>query len=156
GASIVAGQLISHTGHYRIYPVLGGGLSVVGMWLLSRLEVGTPRWQYSVWMAVLGAGIGMVMPVLVLAVQNSVRPADLGTAPSANNSFGQMGGGVGAAVFGTLFAARLTAALHRRLPAHAGARLPDPESLTPQLVHALPPALRDAYIRAYADAMPRI
>ncbi|MEU9344212.1 MFS transporter [Streptomyces sp. NPDC048278] len=156
GASIVAGQLISHTGHYRIYPVLGGGLSVVGMWLLSRLEVGTPRWQYSVWMAVLGAGIGMVMPVLVLAVQNSVRPADLGTATSANNYFRQIGGSVGAAVFGTLFADRLTDALHRRLPAHAGARLPDPESLTPQLVHALPPALRDAYIRAYADAMPRI
>lgn len=156
GASIVAGQLISHTGHYRIYPVLGGGLSVVGMWLLSRLEVGTPRWQYSIWMAVLGAGIGLVMPVLVLAVQNSVPPADLGTATSANNYFRQIGGSVGAAVFGTLFAGRLTDALHRHLPARAGARLPDPESLTPQLVHALPPALRDAYIRAYADAMPRI
>ncbi|MGW7424962.1 MFS transporter [Streptomyces sp. NPDC054813] len=156
GASIVSGQLISHTGHYRIYPVLGGGLSVVGMWLLSRLEVDTPRWQYSIWMAVLGAGIGMVMPVLVLAVQNSVRPADLGTATSANNYFRQIGGSVGAAVFGTLFADRLTDALHKRLPAHAGARLPDPESLTPQLVHALPATLRDAYIRAYADAMPRI
>ncbi|MEU9240986.1 DHA2 family efflux MFS transporter permease subunit [Streptomyces sp. NPDC048385] len=156
GASIVAGQLISHTGRYRIYPVLGGGLSVVGMWLLSRLEAGTPRWQYSIWMAVLGAGIGLVMPVLILAVQNSVRPADLGTATSANNYFRQIGGSVGAAVFGTLFADRLTDALHRRLPARAGARLPDPESLTPQLVHALPPALRDAYIRAYADAMPRI
>ncbi|MFJ3777028.1 MFS transporter [Streptomyces sp. NPDC090075] len=156
GASIVAGQLISHTGHYRIHPVLGGGLSVVGMWLLSRLEVGTPRWQYSIWMAVLGAGIGLVMPVLVLAVQNSVPPADLGTATSANNYFRQIGGSVGAAVFGTLFAGRLTDALHRHLPARAGARLPDPESLTPQLVHALPPALRDAYIRAYADAMPRI
>ncbi|MFE2069928.1 MFS transporter [Streptomyces sp. NPDC059467] len=156
GASVVAGQLISRTGRYRIYPVLGGGLSVVGMWLLSRLEAGTPRWQYSIWMAVLGAGIGMVMPVLVLAVQNSVRPADLGTATSANNYFRQIGGSVGAAVFGTLFADRLTDALHRQLPARTGSRLPDPESLTPQLVHALPPALRDAYIRAYADAMPRI
>ncbi|MER7840061.1 MFS transporter [Streptomyces sp. NPDC096040] len=156
GASIVAGQLISHTGHYRIYPVLGGALSVVGMWLLSRLEVDTPRWQYSIWMAVLGAGIGMVMPVLILAVQNSVPPADLGTATSANNYFRQIGGSVGAAVFGTLFADRLADALRKRLPAHAGARLPDPESLTPQLVHALPPALRDDYIRAYADAMPRI
>ncbi|MBW8794932.1 MAG: MFS transporter [Streptomyces sp.] len=156
GASIIAGQLISLTGRYRVYPVLGGGLSAAGMWLLSRLETDTPRWQYSIWMAVLGAGIGMVMPVLVLAVQNSVRPADLGTATSANNYFRQIGGSVGAAVFGTLFADRLTDALHRRLPARAGARLPDPESLTPQLVHALPPALRDAYVRAYADAMPRI
>ncbi|MFE2582589.1 MFS transporter [Streptomyces sp. NPDC059378] len=155
-ASIVSGQLISRTGRYRIYPVLGGALSALGMWLLSRLEIDTPRLHYSIWMAVLGAGIGMVMPVLVLAVQNSVRPADLGTATSANNYFRQIGGSVGAAVFGTLFADRLADALARRLPARAGARLPDPQSLTPQLVHALPPALRDAYIRAYADAMPRI
>ncbi|MFD5335221.1 MFS transporter [Streptomyces hawaiiensis] len=156
GASIIAGQLISHTGRYKAYPILGGALSVAGMWLLSRLEAGTPRLHYSIWMAVLGAGIGMVMPVLILAVQNSVRPADLGTATSANNYFRQIGGSVGAAVFGTLFADRLTHALAERLPARAGTGLPDSESITPQLVHALPPALRDSYIRAYADAMPRI
>jgi EmrB/QacA subfamily drug resistance transporter len=156
GASIISGQLISRTGRYKIYPVLGAAVSAVGMWLLSRLDVDTPRLHYSVWMAVLGAGIGMVMPVLVLAVQNSVRPADLGTATSANNYFRQIGGSVGAAVFGTLFADRLTDALAKRLPARAGARLPDAESITPQLVRALPPALRDGYIRAYADAMPRI
>ncbi|MER7482911.1 MFS transporter [Streptomyces sp. NPDC126510] len=156
GASVVVGRLISHTGRYKAYPILGGALSVTGMWLLSRLEVGTPRLHYSIWMAVLGAGIGMVMPVLILAVQNSVRPADLGTATSANNYFRQIGGSVGAAVFGTLFADRLVDALAERLPAGGGTGLPDPESLTPQLVHALPPALRDDYIRAYADAMPRI
>ncbi|MES5818918.1 MFS transporter [Streptomyces sp. RG80] len=154
GASVIAGQLISHTGRYKIYPVLGGALSVFGMWLLSRLEVDTPRLHYSLWMAVLGAGIGMVMPVLILAVQNSVRVCDLGTATSANNYFRQIGGSVGAAIFGTLFADRLGDALQERLPGTTG--LPDAESLTPQLVHALPPDLRDAYIRAYADAMPRI
>ncbi|MCF2127164.1 MFS transporter [Strepomyces sp. STD 3.1] len=155
-ASIVSGQLISRTGHYRSHPILGSALSVVGMWLLSRLDADTPRLHYSVWMAVLGAGIGMVMPVLVLAVQNSVRPADLGTATSANNYFRQIGGSVGAAVFGTLFADRLTDALADRVPAEAGAGLPEAEAITPQLVHSLPPALRDAYIGAYADAMPRI
>ncbi|MGW0608954.1 MFS transporter [Streptomyces sp. NPDC002788] len=156
GASVIAGQLISHTGRYKAYPILGCALSVAGMWLLSRLEVGTPRLHYSVWTAVLGAGIGTVMPVLILAVQNSVRPADLGTATSANNYFRQIGGSVGAAVFGTLFADRLTDALADRLPPRAHIGLPDPESVTPQLVHSLPPALRDGYIRAYADAMPRI
>ncbi|CAL9576122.1 Putative multidrug resistance protein MdtD [Streptomyces sp. enrichment culture] len=156
GASIVSGQLVSRTGRYRAHPVLGGALCVVGMWLLSRLDTDTPRLHYSVWTAVLGAGIGMVMPVLVLAVQNSVRHADLGTATSANNYFRQIGGSVGAAIFGTLFADRLTDALADRLPAGAGAGLPAAESLTPQLVHALPPRLRDAYIQAYADAMPRI
>ncbi|WP_053914230.1 MFS transporter [Streptomyces sp. SCSIO 75703] len=155
GASIVSGQLISRTGRYKVYPVLGGLLSAVGMWLLSLLDADTPRLHYSLWMAVLGAGIGMVMPVLVLAVQNSVRPADLGTATSANNYFRQIGGSVGAAVFGTLFANRLTDALAGRLPAGAEAG-PGAESVTPQLVHGLPPALRDAYVAAYAEAMPRI
>ncbi|EGG44299.1 efflux protein [Streptomyces griseoaurantiacus M045] len=156
GASIVCGQLISRTGRYKPYPLLGSALSALGMWLLSGLGTDTPRLQYSIWMAVLGTGIGMVMPVLVLAVQNAVRPADLGTATSANNYFRQIGGSVGAAVFGTLFARRLTEALSERLPSTAAGALPDPESLTPQLVRTLPPELREAYVRAYADAMPRI
>ncbi|MCX5104717.1 MFS transporter [Streptomyces sp. NBC_00439] len=153
-ASVVSGQLISRTGRYRIHPILGSGLSVVGMWLLSRLETDTPRLEYSIAQAVLGIGIGLIMPVLVLAVQNSVAPADIGSATSANNYFRQIGGSVGAAVFGTLFAGRLADALAVRLP--SGADLPDPESITPQLVHAMEPALRDSYIQAYADAMPRI
>lgn len=153
-ASVVSGQLISRTGHYRIYPILGSAVSAVGMWLLSRLETGTSRLEYSLWQAVLGIGIGLVMPVLILAVQNSVQPSDLGTATSANNYFRQIGGSVGAAIFGTLFADRLTDALVERIPSGAG--LPSAESITPQMVHAMPPELRDSYIQAYADAMPRI
>ncbi|MGD6742270.1 MFS transporter [Streptomyces sp. BH106] len=153
-ASIVSGQLISHTGRYKLYPILGGALSTAGMYLLSRLEVDTPRLEYSAYMAVLGAGIGLIMPVLVLAVQNSVRASDLGTATSANNYFRQIGGSVGAAIFGTLFADRLADSLADRVT--GGGRLPDAESITPQLVHAMPAALRTPYIEAYADAMPRI
>lgn len=153
-ASIVSGRLISRSGRYKIYAVLGSAISVAGMLLLSRLEADTPRLEYSIWQAVLGVGIGLVMPVLILAVQNAAPPADLGAATSASNYFRQIGGSVGAAVFGTIFADRLTYALADRLPAGAG--LPDPESITPQLVHAMPPALRDGYIQAYADAMPRI
>ncbi|MFI0719258.1 MFS transporter [Streptomyces sp. NPDC021224] len=153
-ASIVGGQLISRTGRYKIFPVLGGALSAVGMWLLSLMGADTPQVTYSVYMAVLGLGIGMVLPVLVLAVQNSVRPSDIGAATSANNYFRQIGGSVGAAIFGTLFADRLGKRLAVELP--HGARLPDPQSVTPQLVRTLPAAVRDGYIRAYADAMPRI
>ncbi|MFJ7199524.1 MULTISPECIES: MFS transporter [unclassified Streptomyces] len=153
-ASVVSGQMISRTGRYRIHPIVGGAVSTVGMWLLSRLETDTPRIEYSIAQAVLGIGIGLIMPVLVLAVQNSVKPADIGSATSANNYFRQIGGSVGAAVFGTLFAGRLADALAVRLP--SGADLPDPESITPQLVHAMEPALRDSYVQAYADAMPRI
>ncbi|MEU5717606.1 MFS transporter [Streptomyces sp. NPDC020403] len=153
-SSVVSGQLVSRTGRYRVYPLVGGAVSAVGMWLLSLLDTDTPALQYGVWQAVLGIGIGLVMSILVLAVQNSVRPSDLGTATSAHNYFRQIGGSVGAAIFGTLFAGRLADALEVRLPSGAG--LPDPESITPQLVHAMEPALRDAYIQAYADAMPRI
>ncbi|WP_103531187.1 MFS transporter [Streptomyces sp. SM11] len=154
GGSIVSGRLVTRTGRYRIYPIVGSAVSVVGMWLLSLLEADTSPLVYSFYQAVLGIGIGLVMSVLVLAVQNSVRPSDLGTATSANNYFRQIGGSVGAAVFGTLFAGRLSDALGVRLP--DGAELPDPESITPQIVHAMEPALRDAYIQAYVDAMPRI
>nr|WP_203687658.1 MFS transporter [Streptomyces sp. SID14515] len=154
GGSVVSGQLITRTGRYRIYPIVGSAVSVVGMWLLSLLEADTSPLAYSFYQAVLGVGIGLVMSVLVLAVQNSVRPSDLGTATSANNYFRQIGGSVGAAIFGTLFAGRLSDALGVRLP--VGAELPDPESITPQIVHAMEPALRDAYIQAYVDAMPRI
>nr|WP_225802249.1 MFS transporter [Streptomyces sp. NK15101] len=159
-ASVVSGQLISRTGRYKVYPVAGGAVAVLGMWLLSRMDTDTPRLQHSLWQAVLGTGIGLVMPVLVLAVQNSVRPADLGTATSAHNYFRQIGGSVGAAVFGTLFASRLDDALGDRLAgvlAQDGSTpLPPAESITPGTVHTLPPALRDAYVQAYADAMPRI
>ncbi|MFI8324027.1 MFS transporter [Streptomyces sp. NPDC085529] len=157
-ASVVSGQLISRTGRYKVYPLIGSALAVVGMALLSRMDIGTPRLTHSLWQAVLGTGIGLIMPVLILAVQNSVRPADLGTATSAHNYFRQIGGSVGAAIFGTLFAARLDSALADRLPAvqSSAAALPPAEAITPQTVHALPPALRDLYIQAYADAMPRI
>ncbi|MFF2777725.1 MFS transporter [Streptomyces sp. NPDC058052] len=157
-ASVVSGRLISRTGRYKVYPVIGAALSVLGMGLLSRMDTGTPRLTHSLWQAVLGTGIGLIMPVLILAVQNSVRPADLGTATSAHTYFRQIGGSVGAAIFGTVFAARFDDALADRLPATqgSGTALPPAEAITPQTVHALPPALRDLYIQAYADAMPRI
>ncbi|GAA0487989.1 MFS transporter [Streptomyces sp. NPDC046215] len=153
-ASLLTGRLISRTGRCRPFPVIGCALAAVGMYLLSHLDTDTERAVYSLWTGVLGLGIGLALPVLVLAVQNSVHPADLGTATSANNYFRQIGGAIGAAVFGTLFARRLTERLADELPHRPG--LPDPESITPQLVHALPAALRDGYVRAYADAMPRI
>jgi len=178
--STVSGRLISRTGRYRSHPMLGCALAAAGMWLLSGLGTHTGREAYGLWTALVGLGVGLAMPVLVLAVQNTVRPADLGTATSASNYFRQMGGSIGAAVFGTLFAHRLGEALARDLP-HAANRLPgradgrlagargglnsggpldpaslDPTSITPQLVHALPAPLRDGYVRAYAEAIPRI
>ncbi|MEV4441851.1 MFS transporter [Streptomyces sp. NPDC049577] len=153
-ASLVSGQLISRTGHYKLLLILGGALSAQGMYLLSHLDTGTGRLAHSLWMAILGTGVGLSLPVLVLAVQNSAHPADLGAATSAGNYFRQIGGSLGAAVFGTLFTHRLSAALAAELPHRPGR--PAPDSITPQLVRALPAPLRDGYVRAYAEAMPRI
>lgn len=171
-SSIISGQLISATGRYKVFPIVGGLISIGGMWLLSRLEEDTSRQDYSLWMGVLGFGIGLVLPVLILSVQNSASPDDLGSATSANNYFRQIGGSVGAAIFGTLFAHRLADRLAEEFPrgtrgtkggastgdvrATGGPELPDPDSVTPQIVHAMPRALRDGYITAYADAIPRI
>ncbi|WP_306423453.1 MFS transporter [Streptomyces sp. JJ36] len=155
-ASVVSGHLVSRTGRYKVWPVLGCALAATGMGLLSRLDAGTPRESYSLWMALLGLGIGLVLPVLVLAVQNSVPAADLGVATSAHTYFRQIGGSVGAAVFGTLLVHRLGDALAGRLPERPGVALPEADALTPESVHALPAALREGYALAYADAMPWI
>ncbi|MGA5560514.1 MFS transporter [Streptomyces platensis] len=152
-ASLVSGQLISRTGHYRAFPVLGCAMAVVGMWLLSRTQQGAAWADFSLWTGLLGLGIGCVLPVLVLAVRNSVRAADLGTATGAHHCFRRIGGSVGAALFGLLLADRLARRLDDR---PASAQLPGPESVTPQLLRALPASLRDSSLAAYADAMPRI
>ena len=153
-ASIGSGQLISKSGRYRVYPLLGGALSTVGMVLLGLLRARTSYLEESVAMAVLGLGVGLVLPVLVLVVQNSVDRRDLGAATSANNYLRQMGGSVGAAVVGTLFNSRLTHQLSLRLP-HTGG-LPPVNSITPQLVHTLAAPLRLAYVDSYAAALPRV
>lgn len=155
-ACLLSGHLMGRTGRYTVHPVLGGAVCVVGMWLLSRLEPDTPRLTHSVWQAVLGVGIGLVLPALVLAVQNAAPPAALGTATSAHIHVRWIGGCVGAAGLGALFAHRLDRAVAARLPdGAAAAELPGPWSVTPRLVAAMPPALRDAYTEAYAEAMPR-
>jgi EmrB/QacA subfamily drug resistance transporter len=150
-ASVVSGRLIGLTGHYRTYPVLGSALAAAGMWLLSRLEPDTPRLDFGLWTALLGAGIGMVMPVLVLAVQHSARPQDVGTATHASNYLRQLGGSVAVALLGTL----LTARLADRLPAPADGG-PDPRFLTAGPVHELPAPLRTAYAEGWADVLPRL
>ncbi|MFF3541915.1 MFS transporter [Streptomyces platensis] len=153
-ASLVSGRLISRTGHYRVFPVLGCALAAVGMWLLSRMQQDTARTDFGLWTGLLGLGVGCVLPVLVLAVRNSVRATDPGTATGVHTCFRRIGGSVGAALFGLLLADRLARGLGDRLP--ASAQLPASESITPQLLRALPASLRDSSLAAYADALPRI
>ncbi len=108
-ASIATGQAITRTGRYRWYPIVGTALATVGLLLLSRLEADTSDLAMGAAMAVLGVGLGLTMQVLVLAVQNAVPYEDLGVATSGATLFRSIGGSLGTAVLGAVFASRLTA-----------------------------------------------
>src|SRR5436305_1030434 len=97
--SVVSGQLISRTGRYKIYPVLGTAMMVGGMWLLHTVDAATPFWTTSLFLALLGFGLGNVMQPTVLAVQNAMPPQDIGVATSSSTFFRQMGGTAGTALF---------------------------------------------------------
>ncbi len=98
-ASVVSGQLMSRTGHVRIFPIIGVGLMALTMFLLSRIGADTPWWQLIVLMAMFGLGLGNTMQPLTLAVQASVAPREIGMATSSATFFRQMGGTLGVAVF---------------------------------------------------------
>jgi EmrB/QacA subfamily drug resistance transporter len=106
-ASIIGGRMISKIGRYKPFPIAGTAIAVVGMFLMSRLGETTPAWQRGVFMFVLGAGLGLVMPVLTLAVQNALPYKDIGTGTSANLFFRNMGSSFGTALFGAILANRL-------------------------------------------------
>jgi EmrB/QacA subfamily drug resistance transporter len=147
-ASITGGQLISRYGRYKMFPIVGTALMTVGLLLLSRLGVGSSTWTASAYMLVVGLGIGMVMQVLVLAVQNSVDHRLMGVATSGAILFRQIGGSIGVALFGAIFANRLGGNLAERLP---GVSLP--KSANPEAVQQLPPAIHDAYVSAFAASL---
>ncbi len=100
--------MITATGRYQIFPIAGTAIAVIGMLLLTQLDAGTSALYTYAAMFVLGLGLGLVMQVLVLAVQNAVDYADLGVATSSASLFRSMGGSLGTAALGAVFTARLT------------------------------------------------
>jgi EmrB/QacA subfamily drug resistance transporter len=150
-ASIGSGQLITRSGRYKIFPIVGTAILAVGLFLLSRLTVSTSLVLASLYMLVVGLGLGFVMQVLVLAVQNAVDYADLGVATSTSTLFRSMGGTIGVPIFGAIFANRLKTNLAHDLPAAARAAIPS--RIGPSQIDALPPAIHDRYVAAYAAAV---
>ncbi|WP_372454697.1 MFS transporter [Streptomyces buecherae] len=146
-AALVAGRLASRTGRFRAYPILGCGVAAVGMWLLSHLAADTSRLTYGLWTGVLGLGVGLVLPVLVLAVRGAGGPAGACPATGGHAGLRRVGGGVGVAVFGAVLAHRVADAVARHLPSDVRA---------PEVVRSLPGALRDGHIAAHVDALPRV
>ncbi|MDH2427448.1 MDR family MFS transporter [Sphaerisporangium sp. TRM90804] len=151
--SIGSGRLISATGRYRVFPIVGMGVFAAGLVLLSRMSAYSSMVLNAVYMFVAGFGLGMVLQTLVLIVQNSVAHRDVGVATSAVNYFRQTGASLGTSLVGALFTHRLAEAL-----AASGARLPvrDVNAVTPQVLRHLAPPVRDTIARAYAQALPPI
>lgn len=107
-ATAVAGPLITKTGHYKIYPIIGSALTGVSMWVLSLITATTAAWAIIIPIVFVGAGIGLLIQVALLAGQNAAEYRDLGTATGALNFFKSVGGAFGAALFGAILASMLT------------------------------------------------
>ncbi len=152
--SMGSGILISRWGRYKIFPIAGTAVMTLGMYLLSLLSVSTSPLHYTVYMFVLGVGIGGVMQVLIIAVQNVVPYHDLGVATSGVTFFRSIGGSFGTAVFGAIFANQLTGNLVHYL---AGTNVPPgfnaEAGASPAALAKLPPAVHNGFIHAYAASL---
>jgi len=152
-ASIGSGQLIARYGRYKLFPIVGTVMTSLGLYLLSTLTATTSELLASIYMVALGLGLGLVMQVLVLAVQNAVSYRDLGTATSVATFFRSIGGSFGVAIFGTIFSNTLSHNLSSVLPSGAGAAALSGGHASPAALAKLPPSLHAAIIHAYSKSL---
>lgn len=153
--SILSGQLISRTGRYRVFPIVGTGLAAVGLYLLTFTKTDTPYWFLALAMLLLGAGLGNVMQVLIIVVQNAVDPRQLGAATSTATFFRSIGGSFGTAGFGAIWTAQVThelsAVLPDGVPGMSGGEATVMSSMSN--LDALPAALHQPVFDALATAI---
>ncbi|MFC9248086.1 DHA2 family efflux MFS transporter permease subunit [Streptomyces sp. NPDC057136] len=150
-----SGQVVSRTGRWKVFPVVGTALTAAGLLLLHQLDETSSTWEMSVYFFVFGAGLGLVMQVLVLVVQNAVGYEDLGVATSGATFFRSIGASFGVAIFGTIFTNRLTGKLESAL---SGRSLPpgvDAERLAddPRAIGQLPAELQPSILSAYSTSI---
>jgi EmrB/QacA subfamily drug resistance transporter len=148
--SIGSGSIVGRTGRYKVFPVAGTAIMTVAFLLLSQMTAATPTWQQSLYLFVLGAGIGLCMQVLILVVQNTSSFTDLGVATSGVTFFRTIGSSFGAAIFGSLFANFLA---DRIGPALIASGAPPRAAESPQALHALSPDVAAPIVNAYADSL---
>jgi MFS family permease len=147
-ASVGSGQVITRTGHYKVFPIVGTGLATVAMILLSTMGAETAETTVITYMVILGAGIGFSMQTLVLATQNVVPTRDLGAATSSVSFFRSMGGSIGVALFGALFNSALSARL-----AGIDVSVTESSNFTPDVLRDLPPGQRTEVVTAFAESL---
>jgi EmrB/QacA subfamily drug resistance transporter len=153
--SILSGQVITRTGRYRWFPIAGTALGTVGLLLLAQLDRQTSTGLAALYMLIFGMGLGMVMQVLVLAVQNSVDYEMLGVATSGATLFRSIGGSLGTALLGAVFTNKLSHELAANLPlgGRGAAAAANVGSLDPSAVERLPAAVRDGYLTSFTESV---
>ncbi|MGO9028210.1 MAG: MDR family MFS transporter [Acidimicrobiales bacterium] len=153
--SIISGQVVTRTGRYKFFPVVGSLLMVLGMYLLSNLGLHTSHVTMSIYVIVLGAGMGMTMQIMVLATQNSVEGRLIGTATAAVTFFRSLGGAFGTSLFGAIFIAGLTHWIPILVPGAAGRNLHVNQSfsMSPAELHAFPTAVQHGILESFVRSL---
>jgi MFS family permease len=157
GASVISGRLVTRWGRYRVFPIVGTALMTLGAYLMSLIGQATGGWVMAGYMFVFGAGLGLIMQVLVVAVQNAVSYRDLGVATSSATFFRMIGGSFGTAVFGAIYAnvlrnklAPTLASIHGA-QAHLNLQTQDPSVL--QTLHRLAPEIYEKVLAAITGSV---
>ena len=159
--SIFSGKQISATGKYKIYPIIGSALMTIGLILMSTLNVDTSFGVLSIYAILVGAGLGLSMQTIVIALQNSVDFQDMGIATSTNTFFRTLGGAFGTAIFGTIFSNRAAYYLQENI---ASLQSINPQALqdfdasklkvittNTSIISTLPPAVKETVLHSFAQ-----
>ncbi len=152
-SSIGSGQLITRTGRYKIYPIIGAAVIGFGVWLVSHLHANSSLWTVGLFAYVVGFGLGFTMATIMTAVQNSVQMRDMGTATSAVTFFRSMGGAIGTALFGAILTSRLTTHLGEVVSPEVAARIPAGAVQNVTAIQHLPTEVKTPVIEAYVRSL---
>jgi EmrB/QacA subfamily drug resistance transporter len=152
--SIVAGQVITRTGRYKVFPIIGGIGMTAGMVLLSFLDVETSKAELALFMVALGLGMGFLMQTTMLIAQNSVAQRDLGVASSTATLFRSIGGSFGVALFGTIFARQFESSVASALGPEAAAEIASGGGqVDPHAVAAMPGPIKLAIFEGISTSL---
>ncbi|MEU7560837.1 MDR family MFS transporter [Streptomyces eurythermus] len=149
--SMVAGRITTNSGRYKMFPIAGGALMIVGLYLLSTMDTGTSRFTSGVYMAVVGAGMGCLMQITMLVAQNSVQMKDMGVASSSATLFRTLGSSFGVAIMGALFNHRVQDVMAERAGAVGAKMTAKSAQLDADSLDKLPAAAREAYQHAVSS-----
>jgi len=152
-SSVSSGRWISKHGRYKVFPIAGTAVAAVGLFLCSRLTTDTSLVVFSASILIVGAGIGLVMQVLVIAIQNAVAHRDLGAATGTSVFMRSLGGSFGIAVGGAVLTNRLDANLARYVPRGVGAHLSAGQMSSPAVIRGLPPEIYHGIALAFAHSV---